>query len=304
MSAIDRTAPAIQPALRVRAAAAATQPNELPKFKTIESYETFVRSSDVTKLPAARALTSADNKLLADAKRALESRKNEVGYAALTGAVAQAEAKLDVADHPMRPQAERIQAEIPELSARSASLQQQISVLNNQISSMQADQSNNNYNSYNNNDTSLAGALLSAAATVAVSVADSAGINNAQKQIRDLINQKANVEAQIMTKTVTAATLANQPGRSEDVKPFLATLDAARQELAKGDAAIKPQVDAVASAQRIANTDGNSQGRLESLQNDLKNYDQRFGPITQTQLWWKDHSWKKSLDLFWSKLGG
>jgi chaperonin cofactor prefoldin len=298
MSTIDRTPPAQLPALKVRVAAAAAAPAEMPKFKTIDAYESYVRASDVNKLPAATAQSVADNKALEAARSALEARKQAVGYAALANAVAQAEQKLDVANHPMRPQAERLQAEIPEMSSRSASLQQQISELQTRISGLQADQSSNYYN--NNNDNSLLGAVL----TVGAGLADGSAINSAQKQIRELVVQKANLDAQIMTKTMTAATLAAQPASPEVVKPFNDTLAAARQDLATADIAIKPQVDAVSGAQRTADADGAIKGRLENMKSDLKNYDQRFGPVTQTQLWWKDHSWKKGLDAFWAKMGG
>lgn len=276
--------------------------NSLPTFKSVDAYQSYVRGSEVTKLPEAKARVSQDQLQLSGAQAALAARKRETNYDALQGAVSDAESKLDVANHPMRAQAAQLRAQASSDSDQSAQLEGQIVRLQSDITNIQANRAASLNSNTGLNDGSLGGALADLAVSGAAYAAGSAGIHNAQKQIQGLVQQKARLDADAMVKTTTAATLDVQPGDPEVVKPFKDAVTGARAKFAEAVTATQPQADAVNAAQGKLSGDSAEAGRLESLKTNLQDYDARFSVTTRTSLWWGDHSWKQKLNDFWGQL--
>lgn len=278
--------------------------SSIPTFKSIDAYESYVRTSEaVTRAPAVRAKVAADRDALGKADQALSARKSALGYDTLVKTRDVDAAKLDAANHPMRAQAQAIQAQIPALTTQSASLQDQIIRLQSEITNLQTQRTATIWDNSSSSSSSLTDALVGAALQGAAIGAQSLAISGDQKKIQDLVGQKARIDTDIMTKTMTATTLANQPGAPEDVKPFKDAFAKSARAVADADTTLAPLVGTRQSAQQTLDADTADQNRLADERRTLADYDKSFSGITRTQLWWQDHGWKKKLDGFWQSLG-
>jgi len=285
----------------VKAQAAAPAPAKPKTFSDVQSYESYVSSSEVSKLPAARAVVSDDQAKADAAAKALAARKQELHHDQLASALAAAQQKLDQVSFPLKPQAAQKTQEAANVAAQVGQIDGQIARLQQQIGQAQASKAARNRDAWwgdHSNDTWVDVVIDGAGA-----IADGSAISSGQKQIQQLITQKTQLQQKALQLTMEATALANQPGDPTQIAAARKVRDDAQAALDAAVAGEAPQQQAVDAANGTLSKDKGEVSRLESLKKDLMDYTKQFGFTTRTSMFFHNMHWKRNLDAFWKQKG-
>lgn len=294
--------PAAAPAApAVRAKAQAPVAARPEKFSDLEAYKSFVLSSEASKLPAARGTVAAAEADLGRARQALAAKQREVNHDGLKATLDRAEAALEKATYPFRPQAEAKRSEAAQVTAQAGEIAKQIARAQQDIARAEGNKAARSRDFWWGDSKDYSG--WDAAFDVIGAIGDASTISGAKKRIESAINKKVELEMKATTLIAEATALHNQKADAAAIAPQTKTRDEAKAAFDAAVALEAPEQKVVDAATSTLNGAKGELSRLEGVKKDLTDYSKQFGFVARVKLFFTDWAWKKDLDKFWTSKG-